>query len=91
MSNFKGTKGKWIFNEQDFKIRGTGDIEGMTVIANVSPKMNYSRGSGTQYANAKLIEAAPEMLLLLQKLSENNMCSVVADEWIQELLDKVMS
>jgi len=66
MSEFKGTKGKWIFDELNFKVKGSGDVEGMTVIANVSPKMDYSRGSGTQYANAKLIAAAPDLLEALK-------------------------
>jgi hypothetical protein len=37
------------------KIKGTGYIDGLTVIANVSPQMNYSRGMTTQCANAELI------------------------------------
>ena len=39
------------------KIKGTGDIEGRTVIANVSTKMDYSRGHNTQCANAERIVA----------------------------------
>ncbi|MFZ7121770.1 MAG: hypothetical protein ACOWWH_12590 [Eubacteriaceae bacterium] len=48
MKEFKGTKGEWTFDDINWKIKGTGDIEGMTVIANVSPKMDYSRGKTTQ-------------------------------------------
>ena len=60
------TKGQWIFNELDFKVRGSGDIEGRTVIANLSPKMDYSRGKNTQYSNGKLIASAPTLLLACQ-------------------------
>ncbi len=59
---FKGTRGEWIFDELTMKIKGSGDVEGRTVIANVSPKMDYSRGMTTQSCNAKLIAAAPELL-----------------------------
>lgn len=52
------TKGEWIFDESNMKIKGSGDIEGMTVIANVSPKMDFSRGMTTQFANAQLIADA---------------------------------
>lgn len=62
MKEFKGTKGEWIFDDIDMKIKGSGDIEGRTVIANVSPKMDYSRGMTTQCANAHLIAAAPDLL-----------------------------
>lgn len=58
----KHTPAPWIFDDIEMKIKGTGDIEGRTVIANVSPKMNYSRGMITQTANAKLMAAAPELL-----------------------------
>jgi len=65
---FKGTKGKWVFNETQMKIKGSGDIEGHTVIANVSPKMDFSRGMTTQKANALLISKAPEMLEMLKDI-----------------------
>lgn len=38
MKQFKGVPGPWVFDDLSMKIKGTGDIEGMTVIANVSPK-----------------------------------------------------
>jgi hypothetical protein len=69
-TEFKGTKGKWIFNETEMKIKGSGDIEGLTVIANVSPKMDFSRGMTTQKANALLISKAPEMLNMLEYINE---------------------
>lgn len=72
----KHTQGPWVFDELSMKIKGSGDIEGMTVIANVSPKMDYSRGMRTQCANAKLIAAAPDLLEAcirsLQVLGEEN-------------------
>jgi len=68
MKEFKGTKGEWIFDDIDMKIKGAGDIEGRTVIANVSPKMDYSRGMTTQCANAQLIAAAPDLLEALQNV-----------------------
>lgn len=56
------TPGPWRFDQEEMKIKGTDDVNFYTVIANVSPKMDYSRGMTTQCANAKLIAAAPEML-----------------------------
>lgn len=67
-SEFKGTSGDWIFHEEDFKVRGSGDIEGMTVIANLSPKMDYSRGKNTQRANGQMIAACPKMFTALDIL-----------------------
>lgn len=67
-TEFKGTKGKWVFNQNEMKIKGDGDIEGLTVIANVSPKMNRSRGMTTQTYNALLISKAPEILEMLKKV-----------------------
>lgn len=55
MTEPKHTATPWRFCEEEFKIKGTGDIEGRTVIANLSPKMDFSRGSGTQYQNAARI------------------------------------
>tara|TARA_R110002012_G_scaffold78596_1_gene200188 strand:+ start:52 stop:441 length:390 start_codon:yes stop_codon:yes gene_type:complete len=52
------TKGEWRFIQEEMKIKGSGDIEGMTVIANISPKMDYSRGMTTQCHNANLIADA---------------------------------
>lgn len=54
-NNWKGTKGGWRFDDSDFKIKGVVDTEYHTVIANLSPKMDYSRGKTTQYQNALLI------------------------------------
>jgi hypothetical protein len=67
---FKGTKGKWIFNQEEMKIKGSGDVEGLTIIANVSPKMDFSRGKTTQSYNALLISKAPEMLEMLKQCVE---------------------
>lgn len=68
MTNFKGTTGKWVFDDEEMKIKGSGDANGRTVIANVSPKMDYSRGMATQTANALLISKAPEMLEMLERI-----------------------
>ena len=40
MKQFKGTPGPWVFDDLAMKIKGSGDVEGMTVIANVSPRMD---------------------------------------------------
>lgn len=69
---FKGTKGKWVFDDINMVIKGEGIIEGMTVIANVSPRMNYTRGMTTQCANAQLIAAAPELLNMLQRIRKES-------------------
>ena len=68
-TEFKGTKGRWEFDACNMKIKGTGDFEGRTIIANVSPRMDYSRGMTTQSANAKLISCAPDMLEMLELLT----------------------
>ena len=68
MKQFKGTPGPWVFDDLAMKIKGSGDVEGMTVIANVSPRMDYSRGMATQCRNAVLISKAPEMLHLLNSM-----------------------
>lgn len=68
MKQFKGVPGPWVFDDLSMKIKGTGDVEGMTVIANVSPRMDYARGMTTQSRNAALIATAPEMLHLLHNM-----------------------
>lgn len=70
MKEFLGTKGEWVFDEINMKIKGSGDIEGRTVIANVSPKMDFSRGMTTQCFNAKLISAAPNMAKVLKRYED---------------------
>lgn len=32
MKQFKGVPGPWVFDDLSMKIKGTGDIEGMTVM-----------------------------------------------------------
>lgn len=101
MKEFKGVPGPWVFDDRSMKIKGTGDIEGMTVIANVSPKMNYSRGMTTQFCNAALIASAPEMLDLLNSMmlsmkahpdyvSRNNQEFIDYVQMAEELIDKVL-
>ena len=70
MKEFKGTPKPWRFDDLEFKIKGTGDIDNLTVIANVSPKMDFSRGKTTQFYNAQLIATAPELLEALQEMIE---------------------
>lgn len=67
---FSGTNGEWVFNDEDFKVRGTGDIEGLTVIANLNPKMDYSRGKNTQWANGQMIASCPKMFTALKIMRE---------------------
>lgn len=52
----------WVFIQEEMKIKGTGDIEGRTVIANVSASMDYSRGKTTQCSNAARIVACVNAL-----------------------------
>lgn len=59
------TPGPWRFDDVEMKIKGSDDVNYHTVIANVSPKMNYSRGMRTQTANALLMTQSPEMYELL--------------------------
>jgi hypothetical protein len=80
----KHTATPWVFNDLEFKIKGTGDIEGRTVIANLSPKMDYSRGSGTQFANASRIVSCVNALA-----GKGN-----PERWVKEadlMLDKVIA
>lgn len=88
MERFVGTKGKWCFDDLEMKIKGTGDIEGMTVIANVSPKMNYSRGMTTQCANAQLIASAPDMLSLLIEMTKRTVDISEIKDMINKALGK---
>jgi hypothetical protein len=53
----KHTKEPWQFKDTEMKITGTGDLFFLQVIANVSPKMDYTKGMGTQHANAARIVA----------------------------------
>ncbi len=49
------TKTPWRFDLLSMRIKGSGDVDQRTVIANLSPKMDYSRGMTTQCANANRI------------------------------------
>jgi hypothetical protein len=83
---FKGTKGRWIFNQEEMKIKGSGDVEGLTIIANVSPKMDFSRGKTTQSYNALLISKAPEMLEMLQSLVSSEMTPMAIRKQAKQLI-----
>lgn len=58
----KHTSTPWVFNFFEMKIKGTGDVEGRTVIANLSANMDYTRGWNTQCANAQRIIACVNAL-----------------------------
>ena len=94
MKQFKGTPGPWVFDDLAMKIKGSGDVEGMTVIANVSPRMDYSRGMTTQCRNAVLISKAPEMLHLLNSMmlsmSGENQEFIDYVEMAEEMIDKAI-
>ena len=53
----KHTPTPWRFDHLKMKIKGTDDVNYMTIIANISPNMDYSRGMNTQRANAERIVA----------------------------------
>lgn len=55
MGQNKQTPTPWIFNQEEMKIKGSGDYDGRTIIANVSTKMDFTRGMSTQCANAARI------------------------------------
>lgn len=79
----KHTPTPWRFCEEEFKIKGTGDIEGRTVIANLSPKMDFSRGSGTQYQNAaRIVQCVNEYDGLIETIES---LRAVNDELIEAL------
>jgi hypothetical protein len=60
MTNFKGTKGKWVVTSQDQVVRSE---EGYAIAA--SPALFLEND---WKANALLISKAPEMLEMLEKL-----------------------
>lgn len=85
MKQFKGVPGPWVFDDLSMKIKGTGDIEGMT----------------TQLRNATLIASAPEMLHLLNSMmlsikahpdyvSGNNQEFIDYVQMAEELINKVI-
>jgi hypothetical protein len=53
----KHTPEPWQFKDTEMKITGTGDLFCLQVIANVTPKMDFAKGMGTQCANAARIVA----------------------------------
>jgi hypothetical protein len=53
----KHTPEPWQFKDTEMKITGTGDLFCLQVIANVSPTMDFTKGMGTQCANAARIVA----------------------------------
>lgn len=85
MKQFKGVPGPWVFDDLSMKIKGTGDIEGMT----------------TQLRNATLIASDPEMLHLLNSMmlsikahpdyvSGNNQKFIDYVQMAEELINKVI-
>jgi len=90
MSEFKGTKGKWevIDNyDNDRKIYvGTDNGEGDEVYSVETSEMTYME----DFANAKLIAHAPELLemvkLLVDRLEENGLGKLDAISRAKELI-----
>jgi len=79
MSEFKGTKGKWRFDDLELVIKSCDDSNPkfQTIIAHVNSKFNYSPGKQTQFYNALLIAASPELLegirVLVERMEENGL------------------
>lgn len=70
---FKGTKGLWVFDNLNMKIR-EGNIESQTIIADVGIFREEA-----QSANALLISKSPEMLEMLKRVNEsllNDACTL---------------
>ena len=65
MTNFKGTKGKWVFDDTDIFSLNREESKPVEFIA--VNGMAYSSNSNWE-ANALLISKAPEMLDMLEKL-----------------------
>lgn len=89
MSEFKGTKGKWLLNpltdptDPDYYCLYTKSGSFLTVqhIGTISKKYN-DNPEETQY-NALLISKAPEMLEMLNKLYANDLLKDNAEEVLQ--------
>ena len=63
MTNFKGTKGKWVFDDEDIFSLDINEIPTKILANNPKP---YS--SDEWEANALLISKAPEMLEMLEHI-----------------------
>lgn len=66
MKEFKGTKGKWKFDESDFSVTTKGDYKLPTEICYVMDNNPYDGFYDEDINNGKLIAAAPELLEALQ-------------------------
>ncbi|WP_336747850.1 hypothetical protein [Pantoea vagans] len=66
MSEFKGTKGIWNFNADDFSVTTKGDSKLPTEVCHVMDNNPYDGVYEEDIANGHLIAAAPELLEALQ-------------------------
>lgn len=66
MSEFKGTKGCWSFDKEDFSVTTKGDYKSPTEICHVMDNNPYEGIFEEDVANGHLIAAAPELLEALQ-------------------------
>ena len=83
MSEFKGTKGKWAFDDTDiFSINReeSGPVEFIAINGRA-----YSSNSNWE-ANALLISKAPEMLEMLERFVHQNMLSIQGEEEAIQLI-----
>ena len=87
MANFKGTKGKWELNENEYGYY-------TSVFTNNSQNPNPFRticvsrvnNQIQNNANLKLISKAPEMFEILEYFIENNMLSIAGEEMAKKLI-----
>lgn len=91
MSEFKGTKGSWRFNEVDFSVTTKGDYKNPTEICHVMDNNPYDGVCEEDVANGHIIAAAPELLDLVQRANGKNGCHTVAwQEKAKQVLAKAL-
>lgn len=83
MSDFKGTKGSWSFNKDDFSVTTKGDYKNPTEICHVMDNNPYDGIYEEDFANGHLIAAAPELLEALQALKREIVLSDVDLDYIE--------
>ncbi len=70
MTDFKGTKGSWNFNKDDFSVTTKGDYKNPTEVCHVMDNNPYDGVYEEDVANGHIIAAAPELLEALQHIME---------------------